>query len=295
MPQGGRHRSKRLHTRSRFEYGIGVDNLIAVSSWALHRTIGTTYYDAPVTGSQGLATHGETPLELLAVPAALRAHGYEAMQLCHFHLPSRDATFAAEFKAALQDADITLLTVLIDEGDIIHPDHGEAGTEWISGWVETASQLGAKRARVIAGKQAHSSEAMALAIQRLNAIAKVAADSGVRIETENWFSLLATHEAVNHLLYEMDGNLGLCADFGNWPKPYVYEGLPQIMHRAETCHAKYEFLNAENIDAAHADACLKIAADAAYTGPFVLVSGGAGDSDWQGLELQRQHIRGFVG
>jgi sugar phosphate isomerase/epimerase len=213
------------------------------------------------------------------------------MQLCHFHLPSRDAGYAADFRSALIESGVQLLTVLIDEGDITDPADGEASAEWIASWVKTAAELGAPRARVIAGKQAYSSDAMDLAVKRLKQIAKTANEVGVHLETENWFSLLAKPAAVNELLDRMEGNLSLCADFGNWPRPEIYDTLPEIMPRAETCHAKLEFLSATELDIPHADACLSIANSANYTGPFVLVNGGIGDSDWDAMDIQRKVIR----
>jgi len=268
-----------------------MDNLIAVSSWSLHRTIGVSYPDSPLTGPQGESKHSESQLPLLELPKALQSHGYSAMQLCHFHLPSRDAVFASDFRSALREANVELLTVLIDEGDITDPETGTKSAEWIAGWVRTASQLGASRARVIAGKQSYSAETMDLAVIRLKEIAETAREVGVQLETENWFSLLSTPVAVNEILDRMEGELRLCADFGNWPRPEIYETLPLIMSRAETCHAKFEFLNAADLDEPHAAACLKIAIEADYKGPFVLVNGGRGDSEWKAMDIQRRRIR----
>lgn len=268
-----------------------MDNLIAVSSWSIHRTIGVTYHDSPLIGPQAAKFHSNSPLALLDVPAALKEHGYEAMQLCHFHLPTRGKDFADEFRGALYEAEIGLLTLLIDEGDITDPTGGDASAEWIASWVRTAADLGAPRARVIAGKQAYSTEAMNVAVVRLKQIARVAKEVGVHLETENWFPLLSTPSAVNELLDRMEGDLSLCADFGNWPKPEIYDTLPQIMGRAETCHAKFEFLTASELDTPHAEKCLQIAADANYKGPFVLVNGGIGSSDWDAMDIQRDNIR----
>lgn len=270
-----------------------MDNLIAVSSWSLHRTIGISYPDSPTTGPQEAKKHSDVALDLLELPAALRAHGYDAMQLCHFHLPSRDSGFAQEFRAALRDSNVKLLTVLIDEGDVIHPEHGEASMEWIASWVVTSYQLGAGRARVIAGKQPYSGENMDLAVGRLRTIAEVASEVGVQLETENWFPLLSTPGAVHEILDRMEGDLELCADFGNWPKPDIYDTLPKIMPRAKTCHAKFEFLSATDLDETHGNACLQIALDAKYQGPFVLVNGGQSDSDWEAMDIQRRAIKLF--
>lgn len=270
-----------------------MDNLIAVSSWSLHRTIGATYHDSPSKGPQGEAKHSDTQLALLNLPAALRANSYEAMQLCHFHLPSREPSYTNEFRAAAGQADVELLTVLIDEGDVTDPEWGEASVEWIAGWVRTAAALGASRARVIAGKQPYSPEAMDAAVSRLTRIADAADEVGLALETENWFPLLATPAAVNEMLDRMDGRLALCADFGNWPRPQIYEDLPKIMPRAETCHAKLEFLNATDLDEPHTDACLRIAREANYKGPYVIVNGGKGDSEWEAIEIQRKALGGW--
>ena len=268
-----------------------MNNPIVVSSWSLHRTIGTTYHDSPAGGPKGKATHSETPLDLLELPKALRDHGYSAMQLCHFHLPSREEAFISEFRAALDQSGIKLWTLLIDEGDITDAASGQDSADWISSWVRTAAQLGTDRARVIAGKQKCSTETMDLAVTRLKQIAAVATEVGVRIETENWFDLLATPSAVNEILDRMEGQLGLCADFGNWPRPFIYEALPQIMGRAETCHAKFEFVSASELDEAHSAACLKIAEEADYKGPFVIVNGGASASEWDAIDTQRKRIK----
>ena len=270
-----------------------MDNLIAVSSWSIHRTIGISYPDSPTTGPQDRKEHSPSPIELLDVPTKLSAHGYSAMQLCHFHLPSRENAYAAELRASLRESNVELLTLLIDEGDITHPESGEASLDWIAGWVRTASLLGASRARIIAGKQPYSAEAMAVAVERLTQLATIADEVGVQLETENRFALLATPTAVNELLDRLEGKVRLCADFGNWPKPEIYGSLPKIMGRAETCHAKFEFLSPNELDTQHGDSCLGIAAEASYTGPFVLVNGGIGESDWDAMDLQRHAIRQY--
>jgi len=47
------------------------------------------------------------------------------------------------------------------------------------------------------------------------------------------------------------------------------------------------------LDTHHGQSCLKIAFDANYNGPFVLVNGGIGESDWDAMDLQRQAIRQY--
>ncbi|MDR3690564.1 MAG: TIM barrel protein [Fimbriimonas sp.] len=266
-----------------------MDNLIAVSSWSLHRTIGVSYPDSP-TGAGGRVQHSESPLDLLDLPAALAAHGYSAMQLCHFHLPSRSPSYVAEFRVALRDAKVDLLTLLIDDGDVTDPEIGLASVKWTADWVRTAAELGAPRARVIAGKQPDSREAIELSFTRLMEIAETAGEVDVQLEIENWHALLAAPQTVHELLDRSQGALRLNADFGNWPKPYRYEALPKIFRRAETCHAKFEFLSPTELDWHDASRCLMIAKDASFSGPMVLVNGGIGESDWDAMDIQRTAI-----
>jgi sugar phosphate isomerase/epimerase len=215
------------------------------------------------------------------------------MQLCHFHLPSRDAAYLSELRAAIEDAGVTLLALLIDDGDITHPEHGQRDAEWIAGWLDVAQALGAKRARIIAGRQPFDAETMQVAVSRIDALADVAGP--VRLETENWFELMSSPEAVHAVLDALEGRLGLCADFGNWPRPMKYEGLRRIFPRAETCHAKLEFLDPERLDQEDAALCLQIATSSGFAGPYVLVNGGPGASEWDALEIQREAILGALG
>lgn len=268
-----------------------MNPIVAVSSWAVDRTLGMRFPDSPSLGRGPAETVSTRALPLLELPSALNAHGFNQMQLCHFHLISRDRDYADQFKAALSEANVQLLTVLIDDGDISHPDHGERDANWISGWLDTAALLGASRARVIAGRQPGTPENLARSIKRLAVLANKAKDLGLRLEIENWFDLLANAESVIHVLDELDGAVGLCLDFGNWHGAWKYEAFAQIFPRAETCHAKAEFTPDGKIDLLDYDRCLNLAKDAKFFGPFVLVTGGPASSDWDGLKISQDAIQ----
>lgn len=262
----------------------------AVSTWALHKTIGAARWESPTDLEPAFAPVGESaPLDLLQLPAALAAHGFTAMQLCHFHLPTTDEAYLAQFRQALSDAGVTLHALLIDNGDITDPENGARDAEWIAKWLGVAKLLGAQRARVIAGKQKTSPEALALAIERLKVLVDVA--DPVKIEIENWFDLLATPEAVFTLLDGLDGKVGLCADWGNWPRPFKYENLPTILPRASTCHAKLDFVAEGVLDEVDAKAMIDMTRAAGFTGHYVLVSGGPSGSEWDALRIQREAIQ----
>ncbi|MGV3615340.1 MAG: sugar phosphate isomerase/epimerase family protein [Fimbriimonas sp.] len=261
---------------------------IAVSSWALHRTLGMTYPDSPSLGRRSGEKHGAgEPLPLTHLASALERRGFRQVQLCHFHLASREPGYLRELRASIEDAGVKLLALLIDDGDLAHPEHGDRDADWIAGWLDVAQTLGAERARIIAGRQPFNAETMRAAVARIDRLADAAGP--VRLETENWHELMSTPEAVHAVLDALEGRLGLCADWGNWPRPAKYEGLRSIFPRAETCHAKLEFLTPESLDEEDAARCLDIAKSTGFAGPYVLVNGGSGN-EWDALEIQRDAI-----
>ena len=126
---------------------------LSVSTWSLHRTLGPTYWDSPAKPSRDREEpYGPGLLELLDIPARIAEFGINTLEICHFHLPSREPAYLNDLRSALDSAGVELFTILIDDGDITHPEHSARDLAWISGWIETAGQLGARCARVIAGK-----------------------------------------------------------------------------------------------------------------------------------------------
>ncbi|HWD38834.1 MAG TPA: TIM barrel protein [Fimbriimonas sp.] len=262
---------------------------IAVSSWALHRTIGVTYPDSPSAGRLEASQHSDQPLPLTELPAALKTRGYDRLELCHFHLPAGDDVQVAAFRHALSENAVHLQSLLIDDGDLSNPETSDRDADWIEGWLDVASRLGAERARIIAGKQAYSDEAFELAASQIERLAERAEGLGLRLTTENWFPLLSTPSAVNGMLDRLEGKLGLCGDFGNWPAPSKYEDFPLIFSRAETCHAKCEFIDADHIDLDDYNRCLAISEAAGFSGAYTLVNGGPAN-EWHALSLTRSAI-----
>ncbi|MBI4900350.1 MAG: sugar phosphate isomerase/epimerase, partial [Actinobacteria bacterium] len=95
----------------------------AVHDWSLHRTLGRFVSDhANPPGASGGMRPTEPDagaLALLDLPSELAARGYDTVQLCHFHLPSRDRSYLDELRSALGDAGIALDALLVDAGDLV--------------------------------------------------------------------------------------------------------------------------------------------------------------------------------
>jgi hypothetical protein len=265
---------------------------IAVSSWALHRTLGIATKNAPDYDVFDTFPVGPTSLELLKLPGELRMRGFNRAELCHFHIPSKSRDYLEELRAAFASSNVVLQTLLIDNGDITDPVHHDRDQRWIAGWIEVAEWLGAEGARVIAGKQPWSQDAADLSVKNLKFLASL----GPRVRIENWFDLLTTPDHVHEILERTEGQVGLCVDLGNWTNPLKYERLEAIAGSAETCHAKCEFIGESKIDVDDFAQSLAACENAGYSGPFTIVYCGVGETDWPAIQLQSDFLKEwFVG
>lgn len=268
-----------------------AESRIAVSTWSLHRTLGVTFphdLDSDAVGPRE-ESYGPGSVRLIDLPALIKLHWIERLEICSFHLPSRDAGYLAEFRDALTSAGVTLQTLLIEAGDLSDPATADRDGRWISGWVETAIALGAEHARIIAGKQKPSREASDLAAGGLNAIADRFPEAPIRLVTENWFELLATPGLVHDLLDRTEGRIGLNGDFGNWSGPGKYDDLGSIFARAELCHAKASFADGV-LDADDYGRCVQVAENAGYSGPYTLIFDAQTPDEWTGIAAERAYV-----
>lgn len=270
----------------------GLDNRFAVSSWSLHRRLGVTHPHDLDTDRVGATqeAYGAGEISLLDLPGEVAANAISRLEICSFHLPSREAAYLAELKRALASAGVTLQTLLIEAGDLSDPRTAARDENWISGWVEVANALGAENARIIAGKQKPTREALDLAAAGLKAIADRNSGSPVKLVTENWFDLLSKPEDVLYLLEKAGGSIGLNGDFGNWSGPGKYDDLAQIFGRASICHAKASFAGGR-MDADDYGRCVDVAERAGYAGPYTLIFDSDQPGEWEGVAIERAFIR----
>ncbi|MBX3529846.1 MAG: sugar phosphate isomerase/epimerase [Rhizobiaceae bacterium] len=264
---------------------------IAVSSWSVHRLLGTTHPHDLGTDAIGRReeTFGPARIDLLDLPALVAQHSVGRLELCSFHLPSREPAYLAEMKAACASAGVILQTLLIEAGDLSDPATAERDRRWIGGWVDVAAGLGAENARIIAGKQKPTAEALALSAKNLRQLADDHAGSPVRLVTENWFALLPSPREVHQLLDAAEGRIGLNGDFGNWTGPGKYEALAAIFGRASICHAKASFAGGA-MDAEDYGRCLEAAEGAGYSGPYTLIFDNDAPDEWAGIAIERDFI-----
>jgi sugar phosphate isomerase/epimerase len=264
---------------------------IAVSTWSLHRVLGATYPHDLTTDNVGPMdeTYGEGEESLLGLPSVLANHGYHRLEIVSFHIRSRDPIYLGELRDQLNIANVTLQTLLVDAGDITHPEDGARDTRWIAGWLDVANELGAQNIRVIAGKQPPTRDTLDRSIKGLASLAASNAGAPSRIVTENWFDLLSAPEHVHYVLDKLDGKVGLLGDFGNWSGPTKYDDLRSIFSRAELCHAKASFVGGD-MDEVDYGACITSAEKAGYKGPYTLIFDSEAINEWRGLEIERDFV-----
>ena len=262
----------------------------AVSSYSLHRTLGAMYRDVPGDDGTRPCLRPQGALSLLDLPAALAAHGYHTLEISHPHLPSRETGYLSELRAAMSDAGVSLLSVLIETGDLTDPIHGVRDRDWMSRWIETAGLLGAQRARVIAGHAPYTPENLERSRAALHTLAQHGQAHGVRVTVENWFDLLATPSAVCTLLDSLEGEVGFNLDFGNWEGPTKYADLATVFPYAETCHAKCAFLSEYVPDTEDYVRCLGLAQESGFSGPYTLIYDASGPDEWRGLDIERAMV-----
>ena len=268
---------------------------LSVSTWSLHRQLGRPDFYGPEDGTQiPIATHDKGEISLLELPARVAEFGIHTLELCHFHIPSLDRGYLNELRGALEGAKVDLFSVLIDHGDITHPDYADRDLGWIGEWIEIAGLLGATCARAIAGKAEPSPETLEMSRSGLQKLAECAEANGVRLMTENWFSILSTPANVLTLLDRLDGEVGFCLDFGNWAGETKYADLEAIAPRANSCHTKAHFSAPGEMDRDDYTRCLDLTQDAGFSGPHTLIYDGPGDDEWEGLAIEREVVQSYL-
>ena len=269
---------------------------LALSTWSIHRALGITWPNSPESDGDAPfeETWGPGTISLMEVPARLVELGIDRLEICSFNIASRDRGFLDTLRAAIAESGIILQTLLIDDGDITDPVHAQRDIGWIGRWIDVAAELGAEKARVIAGKRPPSPEVLDRTVAGLTELAGRGTDQGIRILTENWLATMAGPDEVHAVLDQLDGKVGFLADLGNWKGPTKYDDLASVLPRAENSHAHCTFTEDLEMDAEDFGRCLDVAREAGFSGPYTLIYNGPSDDEWRAVELERDFIRAHL-
>jgi sugar phosphate isomerase/epimerase len=261
----------------------------AVHAWSLDGTLGHPRVPGP--DGSGTVTRASGALDLLDLPAELARRGYRAVQLAHFQLPTRDASYLEELRSSLESSGVTLDAFLVDDGDLTHPADADLHERWISDLLDDAVTLGAHHARVGAGRSAPTPELLAASARRLSRLAD--GHPGIQVVVENWREMMPDADAVLALLADA-GDVRLLIDLGNWTMPDKHEQLARIAEFAVTCHAKAHRHDDGRLDDVDYARSLRVLQDAGFQGALAMVNESSrpdGSDEWDGLEQEFEVVR----
>lgn len=261
----------------------------AVSTWSLRRTMGNFIAeDSAITGGNFMDLPAiDGGLTLLELIPELAKRDYAAVQICHFHLEALNTQYLQLVRDTLQKSGITLDALLIDDGDLSAEDI-ESQLDWYDAWLEVADILGAKRARICAGRSEPTPALLKTSSLHLANLANK--HPNVRVVTENWMEMMPNAESVLTVLHAAGDNVGLLIDLGNWNAPEKYDELARIAPRAETCHAKCTFTE-DGPDEEDFRKSLAVLKDAGFNGPLALIYDGPDDDEWAALDREWEIVQ----
>jgi sugar phosphate isomerase/epimerase len=235
-------------------------------------------------------------LKLTELPARAREAGIGTLEVCHFHFPSTAPEYLAEFRAALQAANVELFTILIDAGNITNPDpeRRDADIAMIKSWMDVAAAVGARGVRIVAGDAAADDrEALERSVVALRQLAAYGEEGDLRVRTENFKALTSTAANCIAILDALDDAVGFCADMGNFPSAVRVEEFTKIAPRAEVVHTKASYAEDGTIDPEQLRACLDASVAANFDGPYTLVFDRPGD-EWEGIMRLKEHVVAYT-
>jgi sugar phosphate isomerase/epimerase len=270
---------------------------LSISTWSLHHLMGQAMFEPEGSGLGRLTptTTGTPGLPLLEVPALIAAHGIHTLEICHFHFPSVDPAYLAELAAAAARAGVELFSILIDDGDLTHPDavERERDLALITAWVEVADLLGASHARVVAGQAEAdpAGTAEALSIRGLSQLREYGKTRGVEVISENFGRL--TRRAAPLVRIAREAGIKVCADFGNFSGVTKYADLDAILPFAASIHAKALATSEGAPDLGEFRRCLHLAKSAKFSGPLSLIHEAPGDP-WPALMLLQREVSPYL-
>jgi sugar phosphate isomerase/epimerase len=279
-------------------------NTIAVSSFSLHRVLGPLHLEerTPDGGLRDLEIPmpHEHSLEEFAVLARDR-FGVHAIELCQIQFDSATDERVDALATALRAADVRVLTVPIDIGDLAGgtDDTQADDVSRIERWFAIAHRLGATYVRVntgsplAAGRPAGRDSVVAA----LSTLASSAERLGLRLLVENHGGPSSDPDFLLSVRDEVGpDHLGILLDLGNFEpiiavsharfagktvddvgldREPVYDSIARLAPVADLVHAKAYDPASDGTPLLDLDRALAIVAASGYAGPISI--------EWEGL------------
>lgn len=281
---------------------------LSTSSWSLHRSLGRPPLYGPDDPGPAAGQSGD--VSLLELPARLARLDIGTLEIVHFHFPTTEPGYLAELRTALDEANVELFSILIDAGDITHPDpdQRQRALTWIQAWIDVAAGCGASHARVVAGytpverngippagagQRLKDHPVLQLSAENLRALAGYASLQNVHIITENFRETGSRSDQLLALLDLCEGDVGLCVDFGNFKGADKYDELAALFPHADSAHVKALYDADGHLDQSELTRSLSLLTSTDFDGPMSLIFDTAlhrGETEWDNLATLRDIV-----
>jgi sugar phosphate isomerase/epimerase len=278
---------------------------IALSTWSLHEQLGPrrlTKRDANGVKQPHEIPHPQT-MSLLEFLAQVRPRvGVDQVEICAFHVPSREPGYVAQLKDALKKNALSVISMPIDAGNISVADPGWLADDLaeIEEWMDFAADLGARYVRSNASSYVARDEPLApldVTIASYKRLADRAAARGMQMTIENHGGITTDPEVIVRIVEAVGPDrLKVCLDTGGFPpvagrqgnpvpptdmdpEP-LYKDLRRIAPYTGIVHAKTVWFDeAGNHLAFDAHETLRIVKETGFDGPVSIEYGGGVD-EW---------------
>lgn len=265
---------------------------LAISSWTVHGALGAVWNERDESGTMVNVKPAQAgAMQLLDLPAFIAADGFKVLEICNFHLPSVEDDYLAELRAAIEDAGVTLVNLLIDSGNLSSLDDAQwrADIEAAKRWQDVAVKLGAQGVRIDCGTEAPRPQTMKRSSQALRELIDYGERIGLACTTENWRSTSVESENLLSIMQEVDRPLKLCVDFGNAAKTAdKYATMQALLPYASSLHCKGNF-EGNALDVAEFQHSLSLVRKANFAGHIALIYDGT-DDEWNKVLTLKAHV-----
>lgn len=281
---------------------------IAVSSFSLRQQLGPIrlgYRDAEGKDAEFVLPMPQV-IEMEEFPALVRERcGVDLIEICQIQFADASDARIDSFRGVLEAADVGLLTVPIDAGNLADPstDVRRASESAIVKWFDISARLGSRYVRINAGSPFQADIDIAHVIESFDRLADSAAERELGLLVENHGGPSSDPDVLLELLEAVGTDrLGLLLDTGNFEPLIsyasaaftgqqisaedldftpVYERVERLAPYARVVHAKAHEFRGDAHHPVDLERALRLVEAAGFDGPITVEYEGNEGDPWE--------------
>ncbi len=247
-------------------------NPLAVSTWSLHRHLARPNY-----------TPAAYRIDVTEFPAMVRDRfGVTNVEICQMHLESAKYSYLEKVRKALVAADVSILNMPIDVGNIAQADTAARmrDIELLKDWIRAAAYLGSPAVRINTGRSDTPFPDLPTIIESYRILTNYGKQLNVRVLIENHGGISSDPTNIMKILRGVNSFYYFRAlpDFGNWEPEVRYDGIRIMLPFAYIVHAKtLDFNDQGEMTAFNFGIAMRLVKAADFRGPLSVEFEGEGD------------------